>query len=131
MIISIICCFRPQIPYLRKFLFLTYGPKYSQPIKLQDFLINHISRTNQWWISEGFNLIIYAFNQKVRRGKFQNLRNHYVQKQLSISFLLKNLFLKFPQSFKGNTCVGPSFLIATLYKKRLWSGVFLWILRNL
>ena len=24
------------------------GQKYSQPIRMQDFLINHISRTNQW-----------------------------------------------------------------------------------
>ena len=29
-------------------LFLKYKPKCSQPIKLKDFLINHISRTNQW-----------------------------------------------------------------------------------
>ena len=43
----IICCVPAQIPSLRKFLFLRYGPKCSQPIRLQDFLINHISRTNQ------------------------------------------------------------------------------------
>ena len=43
-----IICFVPeQISYLGKFLFLRYGPKCSQPIRLQDFLINHISRTNQ------------------------------------------------------------------------------------
>ena len=41
-------CFRTQIIYLRKFLFLRYEPKYSQPTRLQDFLINHISRTNHW-----------------------------------------------------------------------------------
>ena len=45
--IYIICCVRAQIPSLRKFLFLTYGPNYSQLIRLQDFLINHISRANQ------------------------------------------------------------------------------------
>ena len=28
----IICCVTGQIPYLGKFLFLRYGPKYSQPI---------------------------------------------------------------------------------------------------
>ena len=28
--------------------FCSYGPKCSQPIRLQDFLINRISRTNQW-----------------------------------------------------------------------------------
>ena len=44
--IYIICCVPGQIPYLEKFLFLKYGPKCSQPIRLQDFLINHISRTN-------------------------------------------------------------------------------------
>ena len=42
-----ICCVPTQIPYLGKFLFLRYGPKCSQPIRLQEFLINHISRTNQ------------------------------------------------------------------------------------
>ena len=46
--IYIICFVPAQIPYLGKFLFLRYGPKCSQPIRLQDFLINHISRTNQW-----------------------------------------------------------------------------------
>ena len=40
--IYIICCLPVQIPYLGKFLFLRYGPKCSQPIRLQDFLINHI-----------------------------------------------------------------------------------------
>ena len=34
--------------YSGKFLFLRYGPSCSQPIRLQDFLINHISRANQW-----------------------------------------------------------------------------------
>ena len=37
-----------QIPYFGKFLILRYGPRCSQPVRLQDFLINHISRTNQW-----------------------------------------------------------------------------------
>ena len=41
--IDIICCVPAQIPYLGKF--LRYGPKCFQPIRLQDFLINHISRT--------------------------------------------------------------------------------------
>ena len=43
-----ICCVPTQISYLGKFLFPKYGPKCFQPIRLQDFLINHISRTNQW-----------------------------------------------------------------------------------
>ena len=46
--IYIIGCVPAQIPYLGKFLFLRYGPKCSHPIRLQDFLINHISKTNQW-----------------------------------------------------------------------------------
>ena len=36
-----------QIPYLAKFLFLTHGPKCFQPIRLQYFLMNHISKANQ------------------------------------------------------------------------------------
>ena len=44
----IICCVPAQIPYLGKFSFLRYGPKCSQPVRLRDFLINHVSRTNQW-----------------------------------------------------------------------------------
>ena len=46
--IYIMCCVPALIEYLRKFLFLRYGPKCSQPSRLQDFLINHISRINQW-----------------------------------------------------------------------------------
>ena len=46
--IYIICCVATQISYWWKSLFLRYGPKCSLPIKLQDFLFNHISRTNQW-----------------------------------------------------------------------------------
>ena len=40
--------FLAQIPYLGTFLSLRYGPTYFQPINLQDFLINSISRANQW-----------------------------------------------------------------------------------
>ena len=43
----IIWCVPAQIPFLGKFLFLRYGPKCSQPVKLQDFLISLISRTSQ------------------------------------------------------------------------------------
>ena len=46
--IYIICCVPAQIAYLGKFLFLRYRSKCSQPIRLQDFLINHISKTNPW-----------------------------------------------------------------------------------
>ena len=44
--IYFICCVPVQIPYLGKFLFLRYRPKCSEPIRLQDFLINHISIAN-------------------------------------------------------------------------------------
>ena len=40
--------FLEKIPYLEKLLFLRYVLKSSQPIRFQDFLINHISRTNHW-----------------------------------------------------------------------------------
>ena len=46
--IYIICCVSAQTAFLGKFLFLRYGPKCSQPIRLQDFLINCISRRNKW-----------------------------------------------------------------------------------
>ena len=36
-----------QISYLGKILFLRYGQKFSQPIRLQGFLIKLISRANQ------------------------------------------------------------------------------------
>ena len=36
-----------QILYLGKFLFLRYGSKSSQPIRMPDFLMNHISKPNQ------------------------------------------------------------------------------------
>ena len=42
------CCVPAQITYSGKLWFLRYGSRYSQPIRLQDFLINHISRTSQW-----------------------------------------------------------------------------------
>ena len=47
--ICFICCVSAQIPCLGKFLFVRFGPKFSQPIRLQDSLINHICRTNQCW----------------------------------------------------------------------------------
>ena len=43
-----ICCVFAQISYSEEFLFLWYGPICFQPIWLQDFLINYISRINQW-----------------------------------------------------------------------------------
>ena len=45
--IYVICCAPAQIPYLGRFLFLRYRPICFQPTRLQDFLINHISRKNQ------------------------------------------------------------------------------------
>ena len=46
--IYIPCCVFAQISFLDKLLFLKYGSKCSQPIRLQDFVINHISRRNKW-----------------------------------------------------------------------------------
>ena len=63
--IYIICCVPAQIPYLGKFWFLRYRPKFSQPIRQQDFLINHISRTNQWISLILRMLIQISVNQKL------------------------------------------------------------------
>ena len=57
---NVICYVPAQIPYLGKFWFLRYEPKCSQPIRLQDFLINHISRIN-WWNSLIFCLLIQIY----------------------------------------------------------------------
>ena len=46
--IYVICCVPAQIPYLRRFWFLRYVPQCSHPIRLQNFRINHISRTSLW-----------------------------------------------------------------------------------
>ena len=43
-----ICCVPAQIPYLWKFWFLRYEAKCFQPFRLQDFSINHVSRTSGW-----------------------------------------------------------------------------------
>ena len=37
---NIVVDISPPIPYLAKFWFSSYGPKCSQPIKLQDSLVN-------------------------------------------------------------------------------------------
>ena len=46
--IYIIYCVPAKISFFRKFFLLRCRPWCSQPIRLQDFLTNHISRTNQW-----------------------------------------------------------------------------------
>ena len=46
-------------------LFLRYGPKCSQPIKLEDFLINYISRTIQW-NSLIFCMYVYTNSHKLK-----------------------------------------------------------------
>ena len=51
----IICCVPAPIPDLGKSLFLRFGSKCAPPNRLQDFLINHISRTNLW------NSLIFYF----------------------------------------------------------------------
>ena len=48
--ICIICCVPAQIPYLEKFWFLRCGAKCSQPVRLQDLLINQYlqNRSVKW-----------------------------------------------------------------------------------
>ena len=65
--IYITCCVPAQIPYLGKVLILRYRPKCFQPIRLQNFLINHISRTNQWNSLIFCMLIQIYINQKLIR----------------------------------------------------------------
>ena len=63
------CCVPAQIPYLEKYLFLRYGPKCSQSIRLQDFLINLISRTNQWnFLHVDTNSHIKSWSKNFRAG---------------------------------------------------------------
>ena len=65
--IYIICCSPAQIPYFGKFLLQRYKPKYSQPIRLQDFLIDYISRTSQWYSLIFCVLIQISINWKLIR----------------------------------------------------------------
>ena len=41
---NIVIDISPPIPYLAKLWFLSYGPKYCRPVKLQDSLKYNISR---------------------------------------------------------------------------------------
>ena len=69
--IYIICCVPAQIPYLWKFLFLRYGPKCSQPIRLQNFLIKHISKQISeiaWCFACWYKFRKLKFDQKVLIG---------------------------------------------------------------
>ena len=78
--IYIICCVSAQVRYLGKFWFLRYGPKRPQPIKLQDFSINHISRTNQWNSLIFCMLIQIHINQKLSQNFWMGMvRNGYCQ----------------------------------------------------
>ena len=56
--ICIICCVCAQIPYLGKLLFLRYGPKCSQPIRLQNFQIIDCFHfgTNSWKLKVDQNI---------------------------------------------------------------------------
>ena len=55
--VYIIYCVSTQIPYLEVFLFLRYRPKFSQQIKLQGFLINHIYFQNKSMKQPDFLLV--------------------------------------------------------------------------
>ena len=80
--IYIIYCVPVQITYLGKYFFVRYRPKCFQPIILQDFLINNISRTNQWnqvgMVKNGFGqsghrtlkLTVYLRNEKMEWTDF-------------------------------------------------------------
>ena len=46
--IYIIYCVPAKISFFGKFFLLRCRAWFSEPIRLQDFLTNHISRTNQW-----------------------------------------------------------------------------------
>ena len=59
-------CVPAQIPYLGKILVRRYRPKCSQPIRLQDFWINHYSRTNGW------NSLIFCILMQIRKKVFRN-----------------------------------------------------------
>ena len=48
-VVMVCCCFSLQTPYLAKFL-ASFGPKCSQPIKLQDCLTINLSRIELWVI---------------------------------------------------------------------------------
>ena len=56
--IYFICCVSAQIQYLGKFSFVRFGLKCPQPISLQDFLIDRISKKNA-----GGNLISCMLRQ--------------------------------------------------------------------
>ena len=65
--IYIICSVPTQIPYLGKNFFQRCGPKCCEPIRLQDFLINHIFRTNRWNSLIFYMLIQIHMKQKLIR----------------------------------------------------------------
>ena len=65
--IYIICSVPAQIPYLGKKFFQRCGPKCCEPIRLQDFLINHIFRTNRWNSLIFYMLIQIHIKQKLIR----------------------------------------------------------------
>ena len=64
-IISFLFAMFPHKSYIwEKKIFLRYGPKYSKPIRWQDFLINHTSRTNQW--NSPIFLHVYTNSHKLK-----------------------------------------------------------------
>ena len=54
---NIVIDISPSIPYLAKFLFLSYGPKCCWPIKLQDSLKSNNSR-KKWMMKFVFGMLI-------------------------------------------------------------------------
>ena len=73
--IFIICYVPAQIPYLGKFLFLRYTAKCSQPIRLQDFLINYIVKEGTYYANyKKFVLPSPLFTLELREGCHSQLK---------------------------------------------------------
>ena len=115
--IYIICLVPTQIPYLGKSLFVRYRPKCSQPIRLQDFLINHISRTNQW------NSLIFCMCKFTKIKRWSKLFWHGQKSMWPISSLaLKlNIFLEWTDGINWFFTYRYKFT-QIKYWKILWGG---------
>ena len=63
---NLYCCIFAQILYSGKILVGRYRPKCPQPIRLQDFWINHYSRTNGW------NSLIFCILIQIHKIVYRN-----------------------------------------------------------
>ena len=101
---------------------------------LNSVKINRLSVRAQ---SSVFHFFMFSciFTEIERRNVLLSMSN--TQKQSPMVFCKKDVLKNFVKFTQKNTCARVSFLNkveclrpATLSKKRLWPGVFLWILRN-